>query len=322
MNMRIRLSLLPVLALLLAAFAAGCGDDGGGGGGDTGKADTSASPRTVLKKASTTHVKSGVLELNADATVKGGSGAGPFSFSLEGPFKSRGVKQTPLLDWTIKLRGAGQNQTLGLIATSDNAFVKFQGQTYEGGKKRFRRFVGQARRNARGSDKQSLRSLGANPASWVKDPRLSAGPSVGGDATRKVTGSVNVRRMLADLAKVLRSPELRREIERQGQSPDRLPKVSGRELDQVAGAVKSNSFEVDVDDQDIARRVRFSAAFTAPAGSSAKGQSGTVRFSYELPEVGTNPDISAPSGAKPLQLLLQQLGMGATLPGGGALKTQ
>ena len=322
MRARLRLLLLPFLAVLLAGFLAGCGDDGSSD--KVAKSSTSGDPRAVVKKALATPVKSGVLDLDAAATVKGAAGAqGPFSLSLNGPFKSRGTNQTPLLDWTIKVRGAGQDQTLGLIATEDNAYVKFRGQTYEVGKQLFRRFVTQARHNAKTNKQQNLRSLGIDPARWVKDTRLSAGPEVGGDPTRKVTGSVDVRRMVADVYRLLRSPELRRQLKRQGQDPGRIPQVSRSQLDQVATAVKKASFEVDIDDQDVARRVRVLATFKAPAGSSAKGaQSGTVRFSYALPQVGGDPDIKAPADAKPLQLLIQHLGLGAGMPGGGALKTQ
>ena len=48
---------------------------------------------------------------------------------------------------------------------------------------------------------------------------------------------------------------------------------------------------------------------------------GSFELSYELPKVGGDVDITAPSDAKPLALLLQQLGLGAGMPGGG-LKTQ
>jgi hypothetical protein len=150
---------------------------------------------------------------------------------------------------------------------------------------------------------------------------VSSGPDVGGDSTRRVSGAVDVRTMVKDFAKILRSPQVRQQMRRQGQDPGRIPQLSKKDLDQVDKAIKRASFTVDVDDENRARRVAFTATFAAPKSSdSVRG--GTVRLSYTLPEVGTTPKITAPKNAKPLTLLMQQLGAGSSLPGGGGLKTQ
>jgi hypothetical protein len=320
--MRIRLPLLlALLAAVAATVLAACGSNS-----DSSKKDASSSsgdPKALLKKALATPVDSGVLDLRALARVNGsGQASGPFSVTLNGPFQSRGVKKTPLLDWKVKATGAGQNQDLGLTVTADNAYVGFRGQEYEVGHDLFSRYARQAGSRTPKSGKTTLGDLGIDPAGWIQDPRVSSGQPVGGDSTRRVSGTVKVRTMVADLAKVLRSPRVKAQLRRQGQSPGHIPKITGSDLDKVDQAVKHATFAVDVDGKNRARRVTLAATFTAPSGSSGSVKGGTIRFSYALPEVGTKPTITAPKNAKPLALLLQQLGAGGMLPGGGGLKTQ
>jgi hypothetical protein len=317
-----RTRLLPLLALLAALAAtvlAACGssDDSSKSSSSSGSSD----PKGLLKKAFSTPVKSGVLDLRAQANVQGsGPANGTFAVKLHGPFQSRGTKKSPLLDWKIEVAGAGQSQQASLTVTADNAYVGFRGQEYEVGRQLFNRYMSQARAGSTKNGKTTFSELGADPADWIKDPKVSSGQDVGGDSTRRVSGDVDVRTMVADFAKILRSPQVKAQLRRQGQSANRIPTITKSDLDQVDKAIKKATFAVDVDDKNRARRVAFTATFTAPSGSSSvKG--GSVRVTYSLPEVGTTPTITAPANAKPLALLLQQLGAGSALPGGG-LKTQ
>jgi hypothetical protein len=318
--MRTRLlPLLAVLAALAAGVLAACGSD------DSSKKSSSSGssdPEALLKKAFSTHVKSGVLDLRALANIQGtGPANGSFAVKLHGPFQSRGAKKAPLVDFKIELAGAGQSQQGSLTTTADNAYVGFRGQEYEVGRDQFKRYLRQAQAGSTKKGKTTFSDLGVNPADWLQDPKVSSGPDVGGDSTRRVSGKVKVRAMVADFAKILRSPRVKQQLRRQGQSPSRIPTLSKSDLDQVDKAIKRATFTVDVDDKDRARGVALSAVFAAPSGASGSVKGGTVRFSYTLPEVGTTPKITAPKGAKPLALLFQQLGAGSAMPGGG-LKTQ
>ncbi len=90
----------------------------------------------------------------------------------------------------------------------------------------------------------------------------------------------------------------------------------------MVDAIDEASFTVNVDEEDVARKATFSVTFDVPDGVDADGVSGgRLDFEYELPKVGGGADITAPADAKPLALLLQQLGLGSKLPGGG-LRTQ
>ena len=243
---------------------------------------------------------------------------GPVKVTLEGPFKSRGKGKLPLVDWDINVSGAGQDLSGGIVATEDNAFVKFRGQTYEVGKQLYERFVRQQSQQAK-SGPQSFEDLGIDPSAWLEDPEIGDGETIGGAATRKVTGQIDVQKMVDDVLKAAESPAVRKQLQGSGQS---VPKVSDADKQKVIDAVEKADLTVNVDDKDIARKVVLAATFKVPDGVDADGVTGgSFDLSYELPKVGGAVDITAPSDAKPLALLLQQLGLGSNLPGGG-LKTQ
>lgn len=310
-------TLFALAALLAVGLLAGCGDgDDGGGGGSGGKADD---PAAILEKAFATQVESGELKMTGKADVQGSSKAkGPVSFSIEGPFQMRGRGKPPLLDWDVSVSGAGQDLSGGVVTTADNAWVKFRGQTYEVGTQLYGQLVRQQARQSK-QGPQSLKDVGVDPAAWLQDAKVADGPSIGGSSTRRVSGQIDVKRMLGDLKDAAKSPELRKQLESSGRP---FPEFSDADVDKAARAVKDAKLTVDVDDRDVARRVDFSARFEVPEGADASGVTGgTVEFSYELPKVGGDVKITAPSDAKPLALLLQQLGLGSSLPGGG-LRTQ
>ena len=306
--------LFALLALLAVGLLAGCGSDDSSGGGSGGA--KSEDPTALLEKALASHVESGELKVDASFDVKGSSKvSGPVTATIEGPFKSRGKEKLPLLDWDVSLSGAGQNFSGGIVATEDNAFVKFRGQTYEVGKQLYDQFVRQQAQQTK-SGPQSLKDLGVDPATWLQDAKVGDGESIGGSATRKVTGRVDVEKMVDDILEAAQSPAVRKQLQSSGQS---VPQVSDADKQKVVDAVESADLTVNVDDDDIARKVVLAATFKVPEGVDADGATGgSFELSYELPKVGGDVDITAPSDAKPLSLLLQQLGLGA----GMGLRTQ
>ena len=196
--------------------------------------------------------------------------------------------------------------------------MKFRGQTYEVGKQLYEQFVRQQAQQTK-SGPQSLKDLGIDPSAWLEDPEVADGESIGGSSTRKVTGQIDVEKMVDDVLKAAESPAIRKQLQGSGQS---VPEVSDADKQKVVDAVEKADLTVNVDDEDIARKVVLSATFKVPEGVDADGATGgSFELSYELPKVGGDVDITAPSDAKPLSLLLQQLGLGAGMPGGG-LKTQ
>ncbi len=309
-------TLFALAATIAVGVLAGCGSSEKSGGSAGTKSED---PAALLKKAFAAHPTSGELKLKLGLDAKGsGKVSGPVSFKLAGPFKSRGKNKLPLLDWDISVSGAGQNLSGGVVATEDNAYVKFRGQTYEVGAQAYKQFLRRQERQSKAGP-QNVTDLGIDPSKWLTGAKVGDGRRIGGSATRQVTGKIDVRRMVDDIVKALQSPELRKQFKGTGRP---VPDVSNADKQKVIDAVKDATLKVNVDDDDVARRVAFSATFHVPGDVNARGLSGgTVAFEYELPQVNEKVSITAPSDAKPLALLLQQLGLGAGLPG-GKLRTQ
>jgi hypothetical protein len=314
MSIRRRLPHLAVLLALLALVAAGCGgDDKGSDKGGGGSTDA----KTLLEKGFAKKVDSGDLKVDVRATLDGSSQIqGPLSLSLSGPFKSNGPKSVPVLDWKIRAQGAGQNLQAGLKVTEDNAYIDYRGQSYEAGSQLFDKLKTQLKSQSAQDQGQSLRRFGVDPAEWLNDPKVSEGEDIGGDSTRKVTGSVDVKQAVRDVLKALRSPALRKQLQRQGQTVPNVPEVSDKDVDKVADAVKDVRFEANVDKAGYARRLFVEASFAVPADKQRGGiKGGKFSFSYVLEKIGGTPDVKAPSNPQPISVLLQQLGLGAALGG-------
>ena len=299
--------LLAVLALAL--IGAGCGSD-------DGEEESGRDAKALLSDTFAKKVDSGDLELKVKADVEGvESLKEPLKLSLDGPFKSNGQKQLPTLDWDFVFDGAGQKITGGLIATRDNAFVELQGQAYEVGEEVFARLSREASRTK--PDKPvSPGKLGLHPETWLEDPKVEDGDPIGGDETRKITGSVNVRKVVEDVANLLESPTVRRQLERQGQS-GRLPKPSESEMKEIEDAIKDVDVEMAVDDNDVLRRFAAVVDFDVPdEGDGGDDATGKLDLTYVLRKVGTEPVIRAPADPRPLSELLGAFGLGgAVTPG-------
>lgn len=299
--------LLTIIAILaLAAVGAGCG---GGGSSDDAEA--------LLNKAFATEVDSADLKIDVKADLEGVDQLnGPLSLTIEGPYKSQGKKKLPLFDWDINVQGAGQSFAGGLVVTADNAFVEFQGANYEVGTELFQRFASQIEQQPT-QGPQNLKALGVDPASWLNEPEVKDGDDIGGDSTQVVTGDVDVERVVKDFFDLVQSPAVRQQLEAQGQAAPEIQKPSEEQLDKVKDAIENLRFEANVDGDDVLRRVFLDAEFKVPEGADAGSlQGGKVSVEFVLNDVGNDPQIEAPEGARPLSELTQRFGLQGL--GGGA----
>jgi len=312
-RLRLPLLLVIVLTLALAAVGAGCGG-GGGGGGDSSDA------KAMLEKAFTTEVDSADLKIDLSADLQGVEQLnGPLSLTIEGPYKSQGKNKLPLFDWDLNVQGGGQTFAGGLVVTASNAFVEFQGTNYEVGSELFKQFASQIEQQS-SSSPQSLKALGVDPASWLRDPKVEDGQEIGGDATQVITGEVDVEKVVRDFFDLAKSPAVRQQLESQGQTAPEIKEPTDEELAKVRDAIKNLTFEANVDENDVLRRLSLDADFDVPEGSDGGSlQGGKISFEFLLNEVGIDPKIEAPTGARPLSELTQRFGLsglgGATTPG-------
>jgi hypothetical protein len=303
----ILISLLAAAALLAVT---GCG----GGGNSTGA-------RALIDKAFKQPIHSALVTINLQASLSGVPQLSqPIQLRLAGPFKSNGHGKLPSLDWKVDFSGGGQAFSAGLVSTGDDAFVNFQGQNYEVGKAQVAQFNSQLAAQAQNRNRQSLKSFGIDPRDWISNPQEKGDQTVNGVATNHVQAGIDVGKLLNDLNKVLaKAGSLGTTVA----APRQIPKSV---IDSAKNIVKNPKFDLYSGKVDnVIRRLAVAIDFSVPSGSQAKVgglKSGTVNFTVDFTNVGQPQTITAPTGAKPIGQLTQQLGglggLGGGLGGGSA----
>jgi hypothetical protein len=286
------------LAALLAAAAlatvpAACGGDGGGSGGG-------ASAEQLLERASKQTAKSADVKFELEASLNGGTDLeGPVKLTFSGPYRSNGPKTLPDLDWKLHAEGDGQRFDARVVTTRDNAWVEYEGQTYEVGEQLISSLGAQLQRQQ--AEPQELRSLGAG--GWIDDPEVEDA-EVGGVPTRRVSGDVDVRRVLESVDEVL---------QKSATAGQPVPRLTEQTIDEVDDAVETAHVATDVGrDDGILRRTTMEVAFEVPEArrESADGlEGGDVRLLFEQSDVNGDQRVEPPSGARPISELLRGFGI-------------
>jgi hypothetical protein len=119
-NRRRRFTWGTFLALVSLALSA-CGTASSGSSGDATK--------LLSQTFSGTHkVSSGNVSFALTVQPSGSSTIkGPISFSLGGPFQTRGTGKLPASDFTISLGGLGKSGSLAVLSTGTKGYVTLQG---------------------------------------------------------------------------------------------------------------------------------------------------------------------------------------------------
>ena len=316
MTLRPRLLML-ALAALLAALVAGCG----GGDGDGASADEDTSVDQVLKDtfSGKKKVDSGKLDLSLKIDVQGGGSQelqGPITLSLTGPFQTQGKGKLPKFAIDAAFEGAGQNLKAGVTSTGDKAFVNFQGTDYAVTDQVFEQFkAGYEQAQKQSADKdnqQSLATLGIDPRRWLTDAKNAGEAKVGDTDTIKITGGVDVNKLLDDVNTAL---DKARNLGVEGS--DSLPeKLTDQQKQQAADAIKDLSVEIYTGKDDTTLR-RMLVNMGVEADENGQKTAGTLSLDFQLLDLNEDQSIEAPSDAKPFDQLLGQLG-GLGLGGSGS----
>jgi hypothetical protein len=300
-----RLLSLVVLALVASLLAA-CG----------GK--SSSDVKDTLDKAFSTPIKSANIDLEVTLSLKGVKQLnGPVKLSVQGPYETGGSQTIPKADWDIAASAAGQNFSAGFTSTGDNAWVGFQGQSYEIGRDAVARINQQIKQAAGSSKKKGLSQFGINPRDWVTDASDEGTDKVAGVETDHISAALDVGKFLDDVNTL---------VQRAGGSLPggrTAPQLSPAEKKQIQDVVKNPRFDVYVGKSDnIIRRLSADVSFSVPSDKQAQLgglKSGTLSFSIEFADVGQPQTINAPANAKPLSELTTQLGgLGGVLGGAAA----
>jgi hypothetical protein len=283
-----------VLALaILLALLAGCG-----GGGDAADGDTDVDQLLEDTFAAGKEISSGridaAVDIKADGTV---------AMKLSGPFQSTGEGKLPKLDLEASFEGEGERMSGGVTTTGDQGFVAFGGTQYAIAGPVFEQFKAGYEQSAKqgGQQNQSLASLGIDPRRWLTNARNAGEAKVGDTDTVKITGDVDVPKLLDDVNRALeRIRSLG--VQGSGQLPDRL---TDAERKQVTDAVQDLSVEIHTGADDrILRRMLISLRVQ---NAQDAAQTADVRLDLQLLDLNEDQDIEAPDDAKPFEELVQQL---------------
>ena len=256
-----------LVILLLALVAVGCG-----GGDDTADSSTDVDQLLNDTFSGSKSIQSGKLSLALALESDGGQD--PVTAKISGPFQSEGEGRLPQIDLEGSFEGGGESLSGGVTATKDAAYVTFGGNTYEIAGAVFEQFKAsyeQSAKEASGeNNEQSLATLGIDPRRWLTNAKNEGEAKVGDTDTIKITGDVDVPKLLDDVNGAL---EKIRSLGVQGsdQIPDKLTEA---EKQQTAEAIDDLSVEIYTGADDrILRRMVIALGLKLPAGPSVAGQS-------------------------------------------------
>ena len=293
------MQLRSLVLLLLALVAVGCGGDG-----DTADSSTDVDQLLDDTFSGSKSIQSGKLSLALGLEAEGGQG--PVSAKISGPFQSEGEGRLPQLDLEGSFEGGGESLSGGVTATADAAYVSFGGNTYEVAGPVFEQFKAgyeQSAKEASGEKDQSLASLGIDPRRWLTNASNEGEAKVGDTDTIKITGDVDVPKLLDDVNGAL---EKIRALGVQGseQIPDKLTEA---EKQQTAEAIEDLSVEIYTGADDrILRRMVIDLSLKMPEGTTvAAAQSADIRLDFQLLDVNEDQEIEAPENAKPFAELAE-----------------
>jgi hypothetical protein len=300
---RFRILVLVAALTALTALLAACG----GSSSDKSSDD----PQQVLDTATLEGVTSGTLDLAVGVSSDGKEG-GDVDVKLSGPFQSGG-KDLPQLAMTASAEGTAEGDDIdfegGLTLLTDRAFVNYEGTEYEVDPTTFG-FVKSAFEQAQsqGSEGNSAdvnacqeAATGLNIADFVENAKNEGSADVDGTETTKVSGDLDIGAAIDALIKLTENPACSKQLEAAGP----LPIAELEEAkDELTSAVKKAHVDVYVGDDDIVRQLAAEATIEPKDAGEEKVE---LDFQLSLGAVNEEQDISAPSGAKPLEGLFKKL---------------
>jgi hypothetical protein len=297
----LRAALLVVCAALCAGLLSACGeaDDVP----DAAAASSVSQTVGATSKLDNAHLTAS-FELAPDGLMAMG---GPIAFRASGPFAAAAKGELPRFDLAIAGSLARTPLRARAISTGKHGFVTIDGRSY----KLDQDLVDGLRSALAGGTAGGggLATLGLDPQRWMKDPRANGGATIGGVDTDRISGTIDVRALLADVAKLL------------GVAGGADALLTPRLRKQIEDAVTSSKVDIWSGARDkILRQLAVVVDFAFKQGASpvAGLEGGKVTLRVRLDRVNaTTVDPVAPKGARPLSDLLGHDDLGALLPGLG-----
>jgi hypothetical protein len=297
-------ALLAAIATLATVFAA-CGSSSGSSDED---------PQKVLEGATLEGVDSGNLDLSLAVKAEGKEG-GNVDVSLSGPFQSAADKESlPQFDLGAKATGTLEGQDVdfegGLTLLPNLAFVNYEGTEYEVDsttfsfvKSGFERATKQ--QGGEGEDATACQeaAAGLKVSDFAENLKNEGSAEVEGTDTTEISGDLDTGSAIDAVIKLTENSACSAQLEAAGPLP--IGELEAAK-DELTTAVKKAHIDVYVGDDKIIRKVAADLTIE-PKGSSDE----KVEVSFEMSLGGVNEDqeITAPSGAQPLEGLFQKLGV-------------
>jgi hypothetical protein len=243
----------------------------------------------VVKGAFEKDIKSANIEL-AIATHSDGEA---FNLSLRGPYRSNGEGKLPSADLDVKIEGAAPKPlSARLISTGENAFVEYEGETYEVGEERIAELE---REGAGGSADQltpaDIRKLTATMGDWFPDSDAQEDAELDGEPVTRVTGKLDLSKALTDLKALASRPGM--------SGVEELKQLSAADIRRLARMVADPRFTVDVAKSDGKLR-RIEAKVRVE-------RSATLDVSLRFKDVDKPVEIDAPKSGRPIEELGRRL---------------
>lgn len=308
-----RLRFLYVLAAVAALVAvsaalAACG----GSGGKSGE-----SPQAVLDEATLQGIESGDIDLSLGVKAQGAEG-GNLDVSLSGPFQGEGAGSLPQLDLTAEAKGSiGGNDVDfegGVVLLPNSAYVNYEGVEYEVDPTTFS-FVESALKQAQreggaetGADGVAACQEefgGLKVADFLEGGANEGSADIGGTATTKVSGDLDVSGAIDAVLEVVESQACRAQLAAAGPLPSEAEIEKAK--DEVNSSVKAAHVSIYVGDDDIVRRIEAQLKIEPRSSGDSGPKSVEIDLDLELTGVNEEQTISAPANAKPLSKLFLKL---------------
>jgi hypothetical protein len=310
---RLRSPIVPAVVVAALALSAGLAACGG-----TSSEKSDESPQTVLNEATLQGIESGDIELSLGVKASGPEG-GDIDVSLSGLFQGEGKGNLPQLDVTATASGNAKGKDVdfegGLVLLPNSAYVNYEGTEYEVDPGTLSFLETTLNRAQRESGAQGGASGAAacqeeagklKVADFVENGANEGSADVGGTATTKISGDLDISGALDAILEVAESQACRVQLAAAGPLPSKAEIEAAKE--EVDKSVKPAHVDVFVGDDNIVRQL--SAELQIEPQNGGKGPK-SVELDLELKLTGVNEEqtISAPDNAEPLGKLFKKLGI-------------
>jgi hypothetical protein len=282
-----------IAAIVAVVVLAACGSSSSSG--------TSGNAQSVLKQTfSSNHsVKSGVLGFDLTVNPTGSSTLStPITFSVSGPFQSRGNGKLPQSDLTLAVSALGKKGSLGVISTGTAGYVSLEGVNYQLPAADFKKLQSSFSSTSNtGSQDAGLAQLGINPLHWLTKPSIVGTETVAGASTTHIRAGVNVTALIADLNTFLAKTAKKTSA---AGVPSSIPPAT---VQKITAAVKNATVDVWTGKSDATLR-KLTLNLTVPVTGKASTELGGmtsagIALTIQYSDLNQAQSVATPTGVRP-----------------------